>query len=68
MKAIYLKPTLKIKKIDAAVSMLARSGENNLIQSGNGYTELLNSKNEVSGSSALSKQGSFLGNQWDDEE
>lgn len=68
MKAIYVKPTLKIKKIDAAVSMLARSGENNLIQSGNVYIELLNSKDEVSGSSALSKQGSFPGNQWDDEE
>ena len=68
MKAIYVKPTLKIKKIDAAESILTGSGGNNLTQSGNVYIELLNSKDEVSGSSALSKQGSFPGNQWDDEE
>ncbi len=68
MKAIYMKPSLKINEIDAAESMLTGSRGNNLTQSGNVYIELLNSKDEVSGSSALSKQGSFPGNQWDDEE
>ena len=68
MKAIYVKPTLKIKEIDAAESMLAGSGENNFKQSGNSYNGPLNSNNEASGSSALSKQGSFPGNQWEEEE
>lgn len=68
MKANYVKPSLKIKEIDTAESMLTGSRGNNLTQSGNVYIELLNSKDEVSGSSALSKQGSFPGNQWDDEE
>ena len=68
MKAIYMKPSLKSIKIDAEESMLAGSGEYNLAPTGNVYIELLNSKDEVSGSSALSKQGSFPGNQWEEEE
>lgn len=71
MKAIYVKPTLKIKKIDAAESMLAGSGENNFTPTGESYTGIIGTTEntpQVSGTSALSKQGSFPGNQWEEEE
>lgn len=71
MKANYVKPSLKIKEIDTAESMLDGSkGNNNFVLTNEKYTGGIGNTNttEVSSSSALSKQGSFLGNQWDDEE
>lgn len=71
MKANYVKPSLKIKEIDTAESMLDGSkGNNNFVLTNEKYTGGVGNKNttEVSSGSALSKQGSFLGNQWDDEE
>lgn len=71
MKANYVKPSLKIKEIDSAESMLVGSkGNNNFVLTNEKYTGGIGNTNttEVSSSSALSKQGSFLGNQWDDEE
>ena len=50
-------------------SMLAvQSAGNNFTSSGesDGYQGNIGESGEVSGSSALSKQGSFLGNPWDD--
>ncbi len=67
MKANYVKPSLKIKEIDTAESMLDGSKGNNLVRSGNDYNGSFNSQIEVDGVSALSKQGYFLGNQWDNE-
>ena len=64
MKANYVKPSLKIKEIDTAESMLDGSLTNEKYTGGIGNTNTT----EVSSGSALSKQGSFLGNQWDDEE
>ena len=45
-------------------------GNNNFVLTNEKYTGGIGNKNttEVSSGSALSKQGSFLGNQWDDEE
>lgn len=71
MKANYVKPSLEIKEIDTAESMLDGSkGNNNFVLTNEKYTGGIGNKNttEVSSGSALSKQGSFLGNQWDDEE
>ena len=70
MKAIYVKPSLKSIKIDAEESMLAGSGEYNLAPTGENYTgDISNTEStQVGGGSALSKQGSFLGNQWEDKE
>lgn len=70
MKAIYVKPTLKSIKIDAEESMLAGSGDN-LAPTGESYTGIIGTTEntpQVSGTSALSKQGSFPGNQWEEEE
>ncbi|MST83494.1 hypothetical protein [Hallella mizrahii] len=71
MKAIYMKPSLKIKEIDAAESMLTGSRGNNLTPTGESYTGIIGTTEntpQVSGTSALSKQGSFPGNQWEEEE
>ena len=71
MKANYVKPSLKSMEIDAEGSMLAESGENNLIPIGENYTGNISNTEttpQVSGNSALSKQGSFPGNQWEEEE
>lgn len=71
MKANYVKPSLKIKEIDTAESMLDGSkGNNNFVLTNEKYTGGIGNTNttEVSSSSALSKQGSFPGNQWEEEE
>jgi len=71
MKAIYVKPSLKSIKIDAEESMLAGSGEYNLAPTSESYTGIIGTTEntpQVSGASALSKQGSFPGNQWEEEE
>ncbi|WP_262288437.1 hypothetical protein [Hallella absiana] len=51
--------------------MLAGSGEYNLAPTGEIYTGIIGTTEntpQVSGTSALSKQGSFPGNQWEEEE
>lgn len=51
--------------------MLAESGENNFVQTDQNYTGKISNTEttpQVSGTSALSKQGSFPGNQWEEEE
>ena len=69
MKAIYVKPPLKFKEIDAEESMLTGSGENNLTPASNAtFVSKVSTSVEVESTSALSKQGSFHGDQWDDEE
>ncbi len=69
MKAIYVKPTLKSMEIDADESMLEGS-PNNFTSAGENYTGKIGNTEtpQVSANTALSKQGSFPGNQWDDEE
>lgn len=69
MKAIYVKPSLKSMEIDADESMLEGS-TNNFTSAGEKYTGKIGNTEtpQVSANSALSKQGSFLGSQWDDEE
>ena len=72
MKATYVQPALKIQNIDTEASMLAtQSNENNFTPSEgpDSYQENIGESGtfqEVSGASALSKQGSFFGNPWDD--
>lgn len=69
MKATYMKPSLKVYNIATEDSMLAvQSAGNNFTSSGesDGYQGNIGESGEVSGPSALSKQGSFLGNPWDD--
>lgn len=70
MKASYVKPSLKIKEIDTAESMLAAMSNNNLRMSDTGYIQngVRQSTTEVMSTDALSKQGSFPGNQWEEEE
>lgn len=69
MKAIYVKPTLKSMEIDAEESMLTGSGENNLTPASNAtFVSKVSTSIEVESTSALSKQGSFPGNQWEEEE
>lgn len=70
MKANYVKPSLKIKEIDTAESMLAAMSNNNLRMSDTGYIQngVRQSTTEVMSTDALSKQGSFPGNQWEEEE
>ena len=51
--------------------MLAGSGEYNLAPTSESYTGIIGTTEntpQVSGASALSKQGSFPGNQWEEEE
>ena len=63
---------MKIQNIDTEASMLAtQSNENNFTPSEgpDSYQENIGESGtfqEVSGASALSKQGSFFGNPWDD--
>lgn len=72
MKATYVKPALKIQNIDTEASMLATQSNGNNFTPSEGpdsYQENISESRtfqEVSGSSALSKQGSFFGNPWDD--
>ena len=73
MKANYVKPSLKIKEIDTAESMLDGSGENNFTPANkNSFVSKIgtsaNTTTEVESSNALSKQGSFPSNQWDEGE
>ena len=69
MKAIYVKPTLKSMEIDAEESMLTGSRENNLTPASNAtFVSKVSTSIEVESTSALSKQGSFPGNQWEEEE
>lgn len=68
MKATYMKPSLKVYNIATEDSMLAvQSAGNNFTSSGesDGYQGNIGEQ-EVDGSSALSRQGSFPGNPWDD--
>jgi len=72
MKATYMKPSLKVYNIATEDSMLAvQSAGNNFTSSGEsdgyqGNIGELGTSQEVDGSSALSRQGSFPGNPWDD--
>ncbi len=70
MKAIYVKPSLKFKEIDVEESMLTDS--RNFKKTLTGYQGTVGTSatttTEVESTSALSKQGSFPGDQWDDEE
>ena len=70
MKASYVKPTLKSMEIDAEGSMLAAMSNNILRMSDTGYIQngVRQSNTEVESADALSKQGSFPGNQWEEEE
>lgn len=70
MKASYVKPTLKSMEIDAEEGMLAAISNNNLRMSGRDYMQngVRQSTTEVESADALAKQGSFLGNQWEEEE
>ena len=70
MKANYVKPSLKIKEIDTAESMLEAFSNNYLRMSDTGYIQkgVRQSTTEVMSTDALSKQGSFPGNQWEEEE
>jgi hypothetical protein len=70
MKANYVKPTLKSMEIDAEGSMLAAMSNNNLRMSDTGYIQngVRQSTTVVESADALAKQGSFPGNQWEEEE
>lgn len=70
MKAIYVKPSLKLKGIDAHENMLAGSGENNFIFQGgsDNATGSLSGTDQVDGASALSKKNAFFDNIWTEEE
>jgi hypothetical protein len=70
MKASYVKPTLKSMEIDAEEGMLAAMSNNILRMSDTGYIQngVRQSNTEVESADALSKQGSFPGNQWEEEE
>lgn len=70
MKANYVKPSLKSMTIDAEESMLEAFSNNNLRMSDTGYIQkgVRQSTTEVMSTDALSKQGSFPGNQWEEEE
>jgi hypothetical protein len=70
MKASYVKPTLKSMEIDAEEGMLAAMSNNILRMSDTGYIQngVRQSNTEVESADVLSKQGSFPGNQWEEEE
>lgn len=70
MKTSYVKPTLKSMEIDAEEGMLAAMSNNILRMSDTGYIQngVRQSNTEVESADALSKQGSFPGNQWEEEE
>lgn len=67
MKAIYVKPSLKVKSVSGEESLLAGSGEGNFTPSGDGFVSSPGTT-EVGGGAVLSKHNTFPGNQWDDEE
>lgn len=70
MKTSYVKPTLKSMEIDAEEGMLAAMSNNNLRMLGRDYIQngVRQSTTEVESADALAKQGSFPGNQWEEEE
>lgn len=69
MKAIYVKPSVKLREIDTEEIMQTGSIENNITPAGDNksYTGSVGNT-EVTPQDALSKQGSFLVTPWDDEE